>query len=553
MTDMPLTRRGTIATGAALAAATAIPAQAQTTTPAAQPAGTMTARGTVFESTDGSLTPGANSRGLPDVLVSNGREVVRTDANGRWSLPVARGQSIFVIKPTGFATPLSTTLLPRFAYVHEPEGTPAALDLRYAGIAPTGPLPDSIDFPLRRQEESSRFDVILFTDPQPESSAELTYVRDDIVAHAAATRAAFGITCGDVMFDDLSMYPRSNRIIGTIGRPWYHLPGNHDMNYEAPDNDYSRETFKRIFGARYYAFQHGGVTFFALDNVEYLGKGKFRGHFGDRQLAFIRNVLAELPPDAPTIFCFHIPLRTLSGTDPAIAVTDVDDFLKALGGRPNAISFAGHTHTNEHYYLDNGSEEPHHHKVLSAVSGSWWSGPFDIRGIPVALQSDGAPNGFHILSIDGKKMETRLMPGHDPAQSQLRLMFDGPYHQTREVLHEQPVGTVIGGTIPLDAAASTHLLVNLFDGGPRSKVEFALGGEWRPMEPITRLDPFVQEVYARNAAVKKPWVEPTPCAHLWQARLPASLAAGTHSILVRARDEHGREHRVATVLEVFET
>ncbi|MFT4099088.1 MAG: hypothetical protein QM651_18350, partial [Rhodoblastus sp.] len=34
-------------------------------------------------------------------------------------------------------------------------------------ISPTAPLPASLDFPLRAQEEPSAFDVVLLTDPQP--------------------------------------------------------------------------------------------------------------------------------------------------------------------------------------------------------------------------------------------------------------------------------------------------------------------------------------------------------------------------------------------------
>ena len=229
-------------------------------------------------------------------------------------LVVAEGDSVFVIKPTGWATPIDpATQLPRFAYVHAPHGTPAALGLRYHGLAPTGALPDSIDFPLRRQPEPGRFNAILFTDPQPETLAEVGYIRDDVVAQTAGVDAAFGITHGDVMFDDLSFYERYNRIVGAIGMPWYNCCGNHDMNEEAPDNVFSRETFKRIFGARTAAFQYGGVTFFLLDNVEYQGAdanrphgfGKYRGYFGPRQLAFVRNVLAEVPRERGS-FCRRV-------------------------------------------------------------------------------------------------------------------------------------------------------------------------------------------------------------------------------------------------------
>lgn len=34
---------------------------------------------------------------------------------------------------------------------------------------------------------------------------------------------------------------------------------------------------------------------------------------------------------------------------------------------------------------------PHHHHVLTAVSGSWWSGPLDRRGIASADSRDGHP------------------------------------------------------------------------------------------------------------------------------------------------------------------
>ena len=196
------------------------------------------------------------------------------------------------------------TKLPRFSYIHQPKGSPPDLKLRFRGIDPTGPLPESVDFPLIRQAEETKFDVLLFTDPQPESHAELDFVRDDVVNALIGSKAAFGITTGDILFDDLSMYGRYNRIIGQIGLPWWNIGGNHDLNFEAKDRTYSRETFKRVFGAPYYAFHHGDVLFLTLDNVAYLGRdpsrpadrgGKYIGEFGKRQLAFVENVLKEIP------------------------------------------------------------------------------------------------------------------------------------------------------------------------------------------------------------------------------------------------------------------
>jgi len=557
---MDLTRREALAALAALAAVpTAAQAQDQPAAPDA-----ATAKGTVFDDRTGKGTPDPASPGVPGVMVSNGRDVALTDADGRWSLPVRDGDSIFVVKPGGWTTPVDPgTQLPRFAYVHEPNGSPR-VNLRFAGFAPTGPLPESIDFPLRRHEEPAAFRALLMTDPQPETLAELGYVRDDVVARLSGVPdAAFGITLGDIAFDDLSIYPRHNHIVGTVGIPWHNLPGNHDMNLEAPDNATSRETFKRVYGARHHAFQYAGTTFLLLDNVEYLGTdptkpggaGKYQGRFGPEQLGFVRNVLANVPPDRLVVFCFHIPLRTQHGTEPNIANTDTADFLAAISTHANTVSYSGHTHTNEHWYFGPGEGYApgiHRHHVLAAASGSWWSGPSDDRGIPAAIETDGSPNGFHVLQVGQGGYATGLVPAHEPSGSGMRIVLDSQFHQSApEVAIETPVAALLRGPISRDATGSTLVVVNLFDGGPRSQVEVRLAnGPWRPMRRAVRKDPFVQEVYARAGATKKPWVQPTDSTHLWEIPLPHDLSPGAYRLSVRALDDYSRSYTDSIVLEV---
>jgi len=503
-------------------------------------------------------------QGLADVMVSNGHDVVKTNTAGQWSMPVRDGDSLFVIKPAGWAFRLDpSTNLPHFTYVHAPNGTPD-LGFRFPGMAPTGPLPSSIDFGLSRKPERPQFNALLFTDPQPESLAELGYVRDDVISIVDASDAAFGITHGDIMFDDLSFYPRYNRIVGTIGVPWFNCRGNHDMNLEALDNTYAAETFKRVFGARWHAFQYGDVTFILLDNVDYLGTdpnkpngfGKYRGYFGERQLGFVRNVLANVPRDALVILSFHIPLKTLFGSEPAVSTVDARDLLSAISTHANTVSFSGHTHTNEHWYFgspDGYTGGTHHHHILAAVSGSWWSGPFDARGIPMALQLDGSPNGFHILSVDGARYSTALVPAHDPANGQMRIMLESQVHGSdKEVSRDYHTGALLSGPIGVDQLASSRIVVNLFDGGPRSKVSISIDGH--PLQPLAkteRLDPFVVEVYERNRDTKKPWVEAGKSSHIWQGPLPTTLTPGTYRLVVQAIDEHERPHTASVVLEVI--
>ena len=348
--DLAPSRRDVVKGGAAAAISAAVIPLSRVL--AAENAATVS--GTVYESRSGAVGRQASDPGIAGVLVSNGHDVVKTDTGGRYTLPVEDESIIFVIKPTGYAVPVDEQMLPRFYYIHQPAGSPRSLDLRFRGIDPTGPLPDSVDFPLNKVDEPQAFDVILFTDPQPESQAKVDFIRDDVVNGLIGAQAAFGMTTGDIMFDDLSLYPRLNRIIGQIGLPWYNIGGNHDLNFEAPSAKYSRETFKRIYGLNYYAFEYGGILFLMLDNVNYLGfdpakpraGGKFEGRFDQRQLAFIANVLKEFPVDKLVVACMHIPLQTyVDQVDPIMNTVNRGDFLRLLAGRPHTVSLSGHTHT----------------------------------------------------------------------------------------------------------------------------------------------------------------------------------------------------------------
>ena len=353
---LPVTRR-TVLLGAAGGFAAAL-APGGATSAFAQ---TATVSGIVFEDRSGLGARGADDPGVGGVLVSNGREVVVSDADGRYTLPLPDEGAIFVIKPPGYMPPVDpVTQLPRFYRLHQPNGSPPELNLTFAGVAPTPPLPASLDFPLRRQDEPLAFEVVLFTDPQPESEAEVDFIREDVIEALNGTPAKFGITAGDIMFDDLSLYERYNKIIGTIGLPWWNIGGNHDLNFEAPDRRYSRETFKRVYGPNYYAFHYAQALFLMLDDVGYLGAdqtkprlgGKYEGRLDAPQLEFVRNVLAETPQDKLIVIVLHIPLRNDLDAEPSTNLQNAKELFALFEGRRYTVSFAGHTHTTEHHYFD---------------------------------------------------------------------------------------------------------------------------------------------------------------------------------------------------------
>lgn len=533
----PLTRRETLAGAAALS---------------------LGARGAAAQSGEATGTvfglDGAAGEPLPGILVSNGREVVRTDSDGRYRLPISGDGAVFVIKPPGYALPRDADNVARYSYIHQPGGTPKELGLRYRGLDPTGPLPASINFTLTKVEEPEDFDVLLFTDPQPESRLELDHVRDTAVARAMTIPAAFGITTGDVLFDDLTLYGRSNAIVGRIGIPWYNLPGNHDLNMQAPDARYSRETWKRVYGAPSFAFQHGRALFVMLDNVVWLGPpaskgaGTYEGRIGETNLTFIRNLLAEVPRDTLVVLGTHIPLHTDAPPSGSFNNTvDRDALIEVLRGR-KVLAICGHTHTTEHHYLAEGL----HHHVMTAVSGSWWSGPDTRTGIPSADSRDGTPNGFHVLSVRGTDYTTRFVPAQGEPDGTMRIAFESQIRGgAPEVLRTLRPMEALRPPITQDALVVSTLVVNVFDGGPRTTVSYRIGGRApEPMARTRRPDPFVAELFARYPETKKAWVGAIPSTHIWTAPLPADLPPGAHRVTVEGSDEYGRPFRSAAVLEV---
>ena len=247
------------------------------------------------------------------------------------------------------------------------------------------------------------------------------------------------------MFDDLSLYDRYNAIIGTIGLPWWNIGGNHDLNFEAPDRRRSRETFKRVFGPNYYAFFYAQTLFLMLDDVDYLGTDPTKPHGAGQIRGPARRDAARVHAQRARAYAAghadrdgdaHSAAAPIStpGHDSSIdKLNNRDELFALFEGRRYTVSFSGHTHTTEHHYFDAADgwkgAAPHHHHIMTAVSGSWWSGPYDHRGVAYADSRDGSPNGFHILSVDGNAYKTRFVPAKEPNGRQIRLSIESHFHR----------------------------------------------------------------------------------------------------------------------------
>ncbi|MDP7277931.1 MAG: calcineurin-like phosphoesterase family protein [Planctomycetaceae bacterium] len=499
----------------------------------AAPPGPEFATGVVFHDSNGNRKFDAKEKPLAGVRVSNGREIVKTDKGGRYRLPVDDDTILFVIKSRGWRTPFSDHMLPQFYYIHKPHGSP---DLRYAGVKPTGPLPDSIDFPLYPQREPDTFKALMFGDPQPRDQKEIDYVTHDVLEELIGTDASLGVTLGDIMFNDLTLFGSQSRAIALLGIPWYNVIGNHDINTDARSRRHVNETFERVFGPSYYSFDYGTVHFLVVDDVDWLesketGNWTYRGGLGKRQMEFIRNDLAMIPENQLVVLMMHIPL---------IDVEDRQELYRLIEKRPFCLSISGHTHHHEHRFITGKDgwrgPEPHHHIINVTVCGSWWSGAPDERGIPHTTMSDGAPNGYSILTFDGHKYTVDFKAARRPVDYQMNILAPE--------------------AVTADKAGQADVYVNVFNGSEKSKVEMRVGktGRWITMDRKVINDPAYEKILAAEQAAKdKSWRDlpkPKKCPHLWHTTLPEKLEVGVHGLHIRTTDMHGRIYHGHRVIRI---
>lgn len=527
MPFLPPTSRRAFLSGvaAAAASATVMPASA---------ASLILVRGTVFHDRAATGRRRSQDPGIGGVLISNGVDIVSTRADGSWELPVTPDQFVFVIKPSGWSCP------------NRDDGRP----LFFVRAADPN---CSIDFPLVKVNEAAKFDVLLLADTQPHDAREIDFLRDTIMTDVMAQDAVFAINHGDIVFDDPALYRRYLALTAATGMPWHHCPGNHDMNFAAESGD-ALAVWKQVFGPCHYAFQYAGSTFVILNNVEPspgVGGYGYRGAIGQHQLQFVRNLLACVPKDQLVVFSMHIPVASFEDPhDPSGTTHDRDLLLDAIAAHPHCLSLSGHSHTTEHHYLDlpSGCSGQHHHHVLTAACGSWWSGPYTPEGQPVADSRDGTPKGFHVLTVDGNAYTTRFVPVGHGGHPTARIKIAPTSLVARD--EREPANR---HSVKVAELRDLSLFVNVFDGGPRTKVTCRWPGNAEESmilqrEPIA--DPYTIETYARHRRELKSWVEPSISSHLWRAPLPKALPAGVHKIAVTVQDEYGRSVTVDSLVEV---
>jgi hypothetical protein len=439
-------------------------------------------------------------RGIGRVAVTDGLRIVETAADGSFELVTnARREFVYLTLPRGHRVPVSETGTARF-YQPLPTDGRETFDAEFALEA----LPGGDEHHV----------ALVLADIQAQTADEMARFHAETVPDLEATVRglggvhAFSIAAGDIMFDDLSLFPDFERAVARVGIPSFQVVGNHDLDFDGPTEESSTRTFRRRYGPRYYSFDRGAVHYVVLDDVFWHSAG-YVGYLDADQLTWLEADLARVEPGTPVVITLHIPVegtRALrEGQDrPTLGGSVANrDFLYRLVEPFETHFLAGHTHDQEHVFR-HGT----HGHILGTVCGAWWSGH---------LAGDGSPNGYGVYEARGEEIRWHYKVTGQSAETQLRAYARGAVPE-----------------------APAEVAVNAWDWDPTWEVTLWQNGMRRgPMAPRVALDPLVLERFVPELLpARRQWVRPYPTEHL----LFAPVEADARGLTVEARDRFGQIH-----------
>jgi len=483
--------------------------------------------GTVFLDSNSNEIFDQTEKGIKGVCVSNGREVVQTDSEGKWSLPAGSETGLFVIKPANYKVRLSSDQIPQHFYLYKKNNS---------GTSTTA----SVNFPLVKSAERNKFSALFFGDTQARGLKEVNYINHDVVEECIGTDALFGVSLGDITADGPGLFDVINQGIAQIGIPWYNTFGNHDYDRDTKTNDEKDLSFKRTYGPSTYAFEYGQVVFIDFNNIYFKPDGKYIPHFTDSQISFAKNYLTFVPKNKLVVLMMHAPI---------VSCDNREKIFDLISDRKYTFSISGHVHEQMNLMVtpEMGwkGDAPHHHLINATVCGSWWCGLNDELGIPHATMNDGAPNGYSVITFDGANYSVRFKAARRPENYQMNIYLPEEI-QTSE----------------LD---STKILVNVFAGSERSKVEMSIDNYdiWSPLQQVKVIDPEILRMHQLSPVLQKQvdgkplediigysMDSPGKSDHMWQVTLPKEISVGSHTIRVKTTDMFGQTWQASRVFRV---
>lgn len=214
--------------------------------------------------------------GVPGVTVSDGLHAVKTDGEGKYTLPGhPRERFIFITVPSGSkAHPFYRKIEPkkkRYDFALLPNGTDNVSSVhRFLHIT------DTEIFNTQNHEDW------------------VNRLRD----YAKNTGASFVIHTGDICYEKGLREHAGLMNTGNFPCPVYYCIGNHDL----VDGKYGEEVFESMYGPVFYSFEAGNTHYIV---TPILSGDRRPGYSREDVGRWLKNDLSLLPPSKPVVVFSH--------------------------------------------------------------------------------------------------------------------------------------------------------------------------------------------------------------------------------------------------------
>ena len=473
--------------------------------------------------------------GVPGVLVSDGIEIVQTDADGYYAIQSEKYWGyVFITIPSGYEV-YTDGILPK---IWKPVSTDKdAVDTQDFELIPAN-NDDYTLFVLGDMHLARRTGDL----------AQFEKVAGDLrKAMNAAPGKVYVLTLGDMTWD---MYWIANNYgfadyLLTVngyfaGIPFFHTMGNHDNEMEVAGDYLKAIKYTQNLAPDYYSFNLGKIHYIVMDNMDFTGvepgednRSKYAKNFTAAQLEWLRKDLSYVDKSTPVFVTAHEPLARPSGLSWGEQLNgkdaDLDTFIGIFDGY-NVRYLSGHTHNL--FNKDWTSTFTEHNS--GALCASWWWSGYITPGIHIA--QDGAPGGWTVWNVNGTDCTHYYQAACQPREYQFRA-----YDMNR-----------VKATITEDLSSHTGypkyydhiqeygnnvILVNVWDYDDDWTVEISENGSPLNVSEVGVYDPL--HIYAMTIPRLNKWNTTTFSTAKWRHFFKATASAADTPVTVKVTDRYG--------------
>lgn len=489
-----------------------------------------------------------DGEGIPDVSVSDGYEVVRTDKDGVYQMTSDKYHKyVFVSVPSGYE-PTRQGILPSM----------------HAQLTKAAEVPERVDFILKKAPDQTNHTMLMLGDMHlanrtGDRNQFKSFVNDINAFTLTLSGPVYGLTLGDMTWDlywETNNYGYKDYLADaqTIqGLTIYQTIGNHDHSmYEFGDYN-SVVEYKKIVAPTYYSFNIGNVHYVVLDDVECTNStatkddnGKacyvrtYDSHIVQEQLDWLKKDLSYVSKSTPVAISMHIPLYNANGSYRWYAgnksylkqhAVDLENILKPYSA---AHIFTAHTHTV--YNVDFMSSDHIFEHNSGSICGTWWWSAYETPGVHIG--QDGSPGGYGVVKVSGNDFSWQFKATGYPLDFQMRTYDRNNIQITAAKYVPDGSASSRDAFDPgfwSTASSANEVYINVWNYDPSWKVEVSENGKALSVEKVTVLDPLHLVSYTAKRLNKNKAASFATITNNHTFRVKASSATSTLDIKVTDR------------------